>query len=109
LSRRDSAVLRTAATGFVTAMAASEQILGVEGGGTKTAWILVERVVDGLRVIDQGKLPPSNFRLTQPDRVRSIFRQLPEEVGSVGMFLAGRGADDRHSLDMICLAIWPAP
>ena len=88
-------------------MAASERILGVEGGGTKTAWILVERVVDGLRVVDQGKLPSSNFRLTLPDRLRSIFRQLPQEVDRVGMFLAGCGADDRHSLEMLCLEIWP--
>jgi len=88
-------------------MAASERILGVEGGGTKTAWVLVERVTDGLRVIDQGKLPPSNFRLTPPDRLRSIFGQLPREVDRVGMFLAGCAADDRRSLEMLCREIWP--
>jgi N-acetylmuramic acid 6-phosphate etherase len=88
-------------------MAASERILGVEGGGTKTAWVLVERAADGLCVIDQGKLPPSNFRLTPPDRLHSIFRQLPQEVSRVGMFLAGCGADDRHSLEMLCAQIWP--
>ena len=82
--------------GFVTAMAASERILGVEGGGTKTAWVLVERMADGLPVVDQGTLPPSNLRLTTPDRLRSIFRQLPREVHRVGMFLAGCGADDRR-------------
>ena len=88
-------------------MAASERILGVEGGGTKTAWVLVERAADDLRVVDQGKLPPSNFRLTPPDRLRSIFRQLPQEVDRVGMFLAGCGADDRHSLEILCAEIWP--
>jgi len=88
-------------------MAALERILGVEGGGTKTAWVMVERAADGLRVIDQGKLPPSNFRLTPPDRLRSIFRQLPQEVERVGMFLAGCGADDRRSLEMLCAEIWP--
>jgi N-acetylmuramic acid 6-phosphate etherase len=88
-------------------MAASERILGVEGGGTKTAWVLVERGADGLCVVDQGKLPPSNFRLTPPDRLRSIFRQLPQKVDRVGMFLAGCGADDRHSLEMLCVEIWP--
>ena len=88
-------------------MTASERILGVEGGGTKTAWVLVERAADGLRVVDQGKLPPSNFRLTPPDRLRSIFRQLPQKVDRVGMFLAGCGADDRHSLEILCGEIWP--
>jgi len=88
-------------------MTASERILGVEGGGTKTAWILVEHVVDGLRVVDQGRLPSSNFRLTSPDRLRSIFRQLPAEVDRVGMFLAGCGPDDRRPLEMLCLEVWP--
>jgi N-acetylmuramic acid 6-phosphate etherase len=87
-------------------MAALERILGVEGGGTKTAWVLVERAAEGLRVVDQGKLPPSNFRLTSPDRLRSIFRQLPQEVDRVGMFLAGCGADDRRSLEMLCAEVW---
>ena len=89
-------------------MAASERILGVEGGGTKTAWVMVERAADGLRVIDQGTLPPSNFRLTPPDRLHSIFRQLPQQVDRVGMFLAGCGADDRHSLELLCAEIWPS-
>src|SRR5207248_1889025 len=52
-------------------------------------------------------LPPSNFRLTSLDRLRSIFRQLPAEVDRVGMFLAGCGADDRHSLELLCAEVWP--
>ena len=89
-------------------MAASERILGVEGGGTKTAWVLVEHAADDLRVVDQGKLPPSNFRLTPPDRLHSIFRQLPQEVDRVGMFLAGCGTDDRRALETLCAEIWPS-
>ena len=86
----------------------AERILGVEGGGTKTAWVLAERVVDGLRVVDQGALPSSNFRLTPLDRLHSIFRQLPQAVDRVGMFLAGCGADDRQSLEVLCAEIWPS-
>jgi len=85
----------------------SERILGVEGGGTKTAWVLIEHAVEGLCVVDQGKLPPSNFRLTSADRLRSIFRQLPREVDRAGIFLAGCGADDRPSLELLCAEIWP--
>lgn len=88
-------------------MAASERILGVEGGGTKTAWVLVERMAEGLRIVDQGKLPPSNLRLTPPDRLRFLFGQLPQEVNRVGMFLAGCGADDRRPLEALCGEIWP--
>ncbi|MDP9004997.1 MAG: hypothetical protein M3N12_09450, partial [Verrucomicrobiota bacterium] len=86
----------------------SDRILGVEGGGTKTAWVLVERSSESFAVVDQGKLPPSNFRLTSPDRLRSIFRQLPNEVDRVGMFLAGCGLDDRPALEKLCTEIWPA-
>jgi N-acetylmuramic acid 6-phosphate etherase len=84
----------------------SERILGVEGGGTKTAWVLVEREAESLRVIDQGKLPPSNFRLVSPERLRAIFEQMPREVDRVGVFLAGCGADDRHSLENLCAEVW---
>ena len=65
-------------------MKSGERILGVEGGGTKTAWVLVESVagepMSEFRILDQGKLPPSNLRLTSPERLRDIFAKLPTEV-----------------------------
>jgi N-acetylmuramic acid 6-phosphate etherase len=85
-----------------------EKILGVEGGGTKTAWVLVERDDNELRILDQGKLPPSNFRLATPDRLRAIFRELPKEINRAGVFLAGCGTqEDRHLLSRICAEVWP--
>jgi N-acetylmuramic acid 6-phosphate etherase len=92
----------------------SERILGVEGGGTKTAWVLVEATAgEGgpgpeLRVIDQGKLPPSNFRLATPERLRAIFTELPKQVDRAGIFLAGCGTEeDRQALSRLCREIWP--
>jgi N-acetylmuramic acid 6-phosphate etherase len=86
----------------------SERILGVEGGGTKTAWVLVEQEGDTLRVIDQGKLPPSNFRLVSPERLRAIFEQMPAEANRVGMFLAGCATEeDRNLLTRLCRQVWP--
>jgi len=92
-----------------------ERILGVEGGGTKTAWVLVERTAaepgeagPQLRILDQGKLPPSNFRLEMPDRLKAIFRELPREIDRAGIFLAGCGTtEDRQSLSRLCTEIWP--
>ncbi|KAF5408029.1 MAG: N-acetylmuramic acid 6-phosphate etherase [Candidatus Udaeobacter sp.] len=90
------------------------RILGVEGGGTKTAWVLVEAVTSGgdagteFRILDQGKLPPSNLRLTTPERLREIFAELPKQVDRAGVFLAGCGTEeDRRSLVLICRDIWP--
>jgi N-acetylmuramic acid 6-phosphate etherase len=89
-------------------MNAGEKILGVEGGGTKTSWVLVERGNDDLRVLDQGKLPPANFRLATSDQLRAIFRELPKETSRVGIFLAGCGTEeDRQSLTRLCAEIWP--
>jgi N-acetylmuramic acid 6-phosphate etherase len=85
-----------------------EKILGVEGGGTKTAWALVERDGQELRILDQGKLPSSNFRLETPDRLQAIFSELPKQVDRAGIFLAGCGtAEDRQSLANLCAKIWP--
>jgi N-acetylmuramic acid 6-phosphate etherase len=91
-----------------------ERILGVEGGGTKTAWALVAVVASSgnagaeFRILDQGKLPPSNLRLTTSERLREIFAELPKQVDRAGVFLAGCGTEeDRRSLALICRGIWP--
>lgn len=95
-------------------MKPGERILGIEGGGTKTAWVLVETVAGAAdpgsqwTILDQGKLPPSNLRLTTPQRLREIFAGLPREVDRAGVFLAGCGTEeDRRSLALICKDIWP--
>jgi N-acetylmuramic acid 6-phosphate etherase len=84
-----------------------EKILGVEGGGTKTAWVVVERDGDEVRILDQGKLPPSNFRLVTLDRLRSILSELPKQIDRAGVFLAGCGLEDRPILSNLCAEIWP--
>ena len=95
-------------------VSAGERILGVEGGGTKTAWVLVETVTGDAdsgsqwTILDQGKLPPSNLRLTTPERLREIFVELPKQIDRAGVFLAGCGTEeDRRSLAVICREIWP--
>lgn len=91
-------------------MKPGERILGVEGGGTKTAWVLVEAAEEGgseLRVLDQGKMPPSNLRLTTPERLRAIFSELPKQIDRGGVFLAGCSTpEDRQSLARICSDVW---
>jgi N-acetylmuramic acid 6-phosphate etherase len=89
-----------------------ERILGVEGGGTKTAWVLVETVANTpgseFRILEQGKLQASNFRLTAPERLRAILAELPTQIDCAGVFLAGCAtAEDRAALRQICLEIWP--
>jgi N-acetylmuramic acid 6-phosphate etherase len=86
----------------------SERILGVEGGGTKTSWVLVESEGASFALLEQGRLPPSNFRLVSPDGLRAIFQQMPREAERVGMFLAGCATeDDRSQLTKLGQEIWP--
>src|SRR6266404_2772117 len=95
-------------TGQRSTMNGGEKILGVEGGGTKTSWVLVERVGNELSVLDQGKLPPANFRLATPGELRAVLSELPKEITSAGIFLAGCGTEeDRQSLTRLCAEIWP--
>lgn len=90
-------------------MKPGEKILGVEGGGTKTAWVLAERDGEQLRIVDQGKLPSANFRLATPERLRTIFLELPRKIDRAGVFLAGCGtAADRQSLARLGAEIWPS-
>jgi N-acetylmuramic acid 6-phosphate etherase len=87
----------------------SERILGVEGGGTKTSWVLVESEAGSFAIVDQGRLPPSNFRLVSSERLRAIFQQMPRETARVGMFLAGCGTeDDRSALRKLSAEVWPS-
>ena len=95
-------------------MKPGERILGVEGGGTKTAWVFVETVSGAnasaweFRLLEQGKLPASNFRLTSPERLRAILAELPKQIDRAGVFLAGCGTEeDRCALKQMCLEIWP--
>src|SRR6202045_4761380 len=95
-------------TGQRSTMNSGEKILGVEGGGPKTSWVLVEPGENELRVLDQGKLPPANFRLATPDQLRAMFNELPKEINRAGIFLAGCGTEeDRQSLTRLCAEIWP--
>src|SRR5438874_13408856 len=85
-------------------MPVGERILGVEGGGTKTAWALIV----GGKILESGKLPPSNFRLTPSDQLTKILRVLPREVDRVGIFLAGCGTEeDRAGLLQLARRGWP--
>lgn len=82
-------------------------ILGVEGGGTKTDWILMEPNSQP-QVINQGHLPPANFRLVTEEQLVQMFSLLPSEITHAGIFLAGCvTAADRAKLRSIAEHVWP--
>jgi N-acetylmuramic acid 6-phosphate etherase len=89
-------------------MESPKRVLGIEGGGTKTEWLLL--AVEGAeqRVIDRGTLPASNLKLVTDDALARLFSVLPRDATHVGVFLAGCGTDeDRARLRRVVAGAWP--
>jgi N-acetylmuramic acid 6-phosphate etherase len=79
-------------------------VLGIDGGGTKTEWVLME----GESPVERGVLPQGNLRLNTDAQMTQLFSVLPREASHVGAFLAGCGTpDDRHRLEGLVRATWP--
>jgi N-acetylmuramic acid 6-phosphate etherase len=80
-------------------------VLGVEGGGTKTDWMLIG--ADGA-TLRSGQLPAANLKLISDEQLAQIFAVLPD-AASVGVFLAGcLTAGDHDRLRRLAVARWPA-
>ena len=83
---------------------AKQLVLGIEGGGTKTEWVLIE---DGVQTA-HGGLPAANFRLVWRDNLEAMLRMLPAHATHVGVFLAGCATElDRATLREMAAEIWP--
>lgn len=81
-------------------------VLGIEGGGTKTEWALLDE--DG-RELRSGALPAANLRLITDAALLNLFRVLPADATHVGAFLAGcADAADRKRLEGIVQQVWPS-
>jgi len=85
----------------------SQRVLGIEGGGTKTDWVLMEADGTGQRHVDHGSLPAANLRIINDAALERIFRTMPSDVASVGAFLAGCiSQDDHERLRSIAQKVW---
>jgi N-acetylmuramic acid 6-phosphate etherase len=86
-------------------MESPKRILGIEGGGTKTNWVLLNG--DGA-VLREGVLSASNLQLISDEALSNLLSVLPRDATHVGAFLAGCGtADDRTRLHRLVEKIWP--
>lgn len=85
------------------------RVLGIEGGGTKTDWIVLDYESGVPQIVEQGRLPASNLKLASDKVLADLFAVLPRQVTHVGVFLAGCGTDaDRRRLRVLVEAAWPA-
>ncbi len=86
-------------------MESPKRILGVEGGGTKTDWVLL---ADDGTILQQGALTASNLRLIEDSALLRLFSVLPPEATHVGAFLAGCATEeDRQRLRGLVEKTWP--
>jgi N-acetylmuramic acid 6-phosphate etherase len=87
--------------------AENEFVLGVDGGGTKTEWVLVDSQRGN--VIRSGTLSGSNMRLLSDQQLEQIFSCLDtNQVKCAGVFLAGCATDhDKIRLEKLLRRIWP--
>src|SRR3954464_11470050 len=68
----------------------AKRVLGIEGGGTKTEWVLARPTdAGGWEVLQHGMLPASNMKLTSDAQLAALFSVLPGDAMQVGIFLAG--------------------
>ena len=89
-------------------MESPKRILGIEGGGTKTEWVLLSGEADEQKILSQGTLPASNLRLITDEALARIFAVLPADATHVGVFLAGCATEeDRTRLRGLAERAWP--
>ena len=90
------------------AMENPKRILGIEGGGTKTEWVLLDGEPDAQKILSRGTLPGSNMRLVSDDTLARLFSVLPRDAKHVGVFLAGCATEaDRARLRGLAEQAWP--
>ena len=84
-------------------------VLGIEGGGTKTTWVLVG--TQG-KVISRGEAGPGNVMLVGVEGLRKIFRKISSEMHVApraigGAFAGARGAPEFSLIRSALRSVWP--
>jgi len=83
-------------------------ILGIDGGATKTEWVLCEERDGGLRAVQEGRLGPGNMKLLSAEQLRTLLAAMPRSVARVGVFLAACATEaDRYTLQTLATSLWP--
>lgn len=88
---------------------AAKRVLGIEGGGTKTEWLLAECAPEAEPLIlRRGLLSSANLKLNTDEQLADLFSVLPNDVEYVGAFLAGcRTEEDHDRLRQVVAGVWP--
>jgi N-acetylmuramic acid 6-phosphate etherase len=90
-------------------MSTATNILGIEGGGTKTTWALL---TDEGRILKQGLLGPGNTLLLSDEALESLLRAIRREAGTDvaaigGAFAGCQRPAERARVEKIVRRVWP--
>ena len=92
----------------ILGMQSAKRVLGIEGGGTKTEWVVVTTEGGAPGIGRIGTLPASNLRLIRDEELLAIFDVLPKDPTHVGVCLAGCAtSEDRLRLQRLVDQVWP--
>ncbi len=88
---------------------AEKRVLGIEGGGTKTEWVLAACHGVVPPVIErEGKLAAANLKLISDQALLDLFSVLPRDATHVGAYLAGCATPaDAARLKGLVAQVWP--
>src|SRR5687768_7925567 len=92
-----------------TSVSEAGRVLGIEGGGTKTEWVLASCQGEMPPIIErEGKLAAANLKLISDQALLDLFSVLPRDVTHVGAYLAGCAtpADGARLRGLVAQA-WP--
>lgn len=85
-----------------------QQILGIDGGATKTNWVLYEERDNALHPVEEGRSGPGSMKLLSREELRHLLAGLPHTAGRVGVYLAGCATEqDRKVLHAVASEVWP--
>jgi len=83
-------------------------ILGIEGGATKTRWVLCEKNGESIVTVSEGVLGPGSLRLLSAEELRHLLSVMPGDASRVGVYLAGCATErDRDILREVADSVWP--
>jgi N-acetylmuramic acid 6-phosphate etherase len=81
-------------------------VLGLEGGGTKSEWVLISPVDN--KVVRQGVLPAANLKLIGDESLERMLKLVPGDLTHAGIFLAGCVTESDHTrLRAVAAKTWP--
>ena len=93
---------------LVVGRVSKQLILGIDGGATKTEWVLCEMKSGTLHPVEVGRMGRGSMEFLEAGALQPLRDALPGKPCGIGMFSAGCATEqDRRRLQSIVSSVWP--